>query len=228
MIRKGAGFPGHDPMNRLSKNGTVLRTPVPAGKEELRRRIEANLQWKTDLDFLTEKTGLQAHQLITGLWLDCNLMRADKQTLLAHEKKEFWPISEDTLRRTIKNIRGVASQIRRINQSEDLSPTLAEDVGVSPVVLPEALKWYAGELERRVEIQAAHWKGKRARIPELVDLTRANSLYARIRSAGGYHQTRLLRLVNVARRTRGYSRVSERAFTLWLNRLEKRKTKLSE
>jgi hypothetical protein len=61
-------------------------------KEELRKRIERDPQLKKDFDFLIAKTGLTPEQLLTGLRLDCNLMKADRQTLLSNEKKEMWPI----------------------------------------------------------------------------------------------------------------------------------------
>jgi len=183
---------------------------------------------KEDFDFLVEKTGLQPHQLITGLWLDCNLMSADSQTLLRNEKREPWPISEDTLRRDIKNIRRMARQIQAINQTKDLLPTRDKNTGHSFVALPEMLRLYAGELERGVNIWGPYWKRKRSHIPGTVALTREHSLYERIRSSSGqYHQTRLLRLVNVMREIMGYRRISQRAFTIWLNRFEKRRKKKS-
>jgi hypothetical protein len=194
-------------------------------KDELRKRIEGVPQLKKDFDFFIEKTRLLPHQLITGLWLDCNLMHADRQTLHRNEKKELWPISEDTLLRNIKNISRMARQIHAINQTKDLSPTLNHKVGENFVELPETLRLYALELERRVNLRAVYWERKRSRIPSVVDLTRENSLYERIRSTGGYYQTRLCRLVNVAREIRGYSRISQRAFKIWLNRFEKRRKK---
>jgi len=198
------------------------------GNEELRKRIEGDPQLKEDCYFLVAKSGLQPHQLITGLWLDCNLMSADSQTLLRNENMDLWPISEDTLRRDIKNIRRVARQVHAINQTKDLSPTHAENMGKSFAGLPQMLRLYAEELERRVNIWAPYWKGKKSHIPGIVALTRERSLYERIRSSSGqYHQTRLLRLVNVAREIMGYRRISQRAFTIWLNRFEKRRKKKS-
>jgi hypothetical protein len=87
-------------------------------KEELRKRIERDPQLKKDFDFLIANTGLMPEQLLTGLRLDCNLMKADRQTLLSNEKKEMWPISRDTLKRNIKNIRRAARQIETTNQTE--------------------------------------------------------------------------------------------------------------
>ena len=129
-----------DQMGHQSKRETALLTEMLAQKEELRKRIEGDPQLKEDCDFLVAKTGLQPHQLITGLWLHCNLMRADSQTLLRNEKMDLWPISEDTLRRDIKNIRRVARQVQAINQTKDLSPTRTENMGKSFAGLPQMLR----------------------------------------------------------------------------------------
>jgi len=192
-------------------------------KEELRKRIEREPQLKKDFDFLVAKTGLTPEQLLTGLRLDCNLMKADRQTLLSKERAELWPISEATLRRTVKNIRRAAGQIEATNETE-FSPALPKNIGRNFTGLPETLRSYAGEVERRVNIWAAYWKRKKSRIPTLVALTRQHSLYERIRSStGGYHQVRLLRLVNAAREVEGLPKIEQRAFTIWLNRFEKRR-----
>jgi hypothetical protein len=213
-------------MSCMSKNEIALRVQMHAEKQELRNRIQRDPQLKKDFDLLIEKTGWQPHQLITGLCLDCNLMSADRQTLLRNEKLEWWPISEDTLRRNIKNIRRIAGQIQAINQTKGLSPTRNRSVGDNFVGLPEMLSSYAEELERIVNISAHYWKRKRSLIPGIVLLTRENSLYERVRSSTGqYHQTRLLRLLNLTREIRGYQNISQRAFTIWLNRFEKQRKK---
>lgn len=192
-------------------------------KEELCKRIERNRRLKRDFDFLTEKSGLKPHQLLTGLWLDCNIMKADQQTLLSREKNEIWPISEDTLRRTINNIRSVARQMEATNKT-DFSPLRNHNMRDNFVGLPESLRAYAAELQKKVDIWARYWRRKRERIPGWVSLTRQNSVYERIRSSTGrYHQTRLLRLLNLARDLKDYPRIRQRAFTIWLNRLEKRR-----
>jgi hypothetical protein len=192
-------------------------------KEELRKRIERDPQLKKDFDFLIAKTGLTPEQLLTGLRLDCNLMKADRQTLLSNEKKEMWPIDRDTLKSNIKNIRRAARQIETTNETE-FSPALTKNIGFNVVRLPEILRSYAGEVERKVNLWAAYWKRKKSRIPTLVALTRQHSLYERIRSStGGYHQVRLLRLVNGARAVEGLPKIEQRAFTIWLNRFEKRR-----
>jgi hypothetical protein len=206
-------------MRRPTKTETAIR----GQKEELRKRIEHDLQLKKDFDFLIAKTGWQPNQLLTGLWLDCNLMKADRQTLLSKEREELWPISEDRLRRTIKNIRRAADQIESTNETE-FSPTLTKNIGKNFAGLPEILRSYATELERKVNIWAPYWKRKKSRIPGWVTSTRQHSLYERIRSsAGKYHQIRLLRLVNTAREVKGFRKIELRAFTVWLNRFEKRR-----
>ncbi len=206
-------------MRRPKETGTVIR----AQKEELRKRIEHDPQLKKDFDFLIDKTRLQPKQLLTGLWLDCNMMNADRQTLLSRERKELWPVSEDTLRRTVKTIRRAAGQMDTTDQTE-FSPTLTKSIGHNFDGLPDTLRSYAKELERKVNIWAPYWKRKKSRIPILVALTRQHSLYERIRSSsGGYHQIRLLRLVNVAREVEGFRKIELRAFTIWLNRFEKRR-----
>lgn len=192
-------------------------------KEELRKRIEGDPQLKKDLDFLIAETGLTPEQLLAGLRLDCNLMKADPQTLLRNENKEMWPISQDTLKRNIKNIRRAARQIETTNQTE-FSPALTKNIGFNVVRLPEILRSYAGEVERKVNLWAPYWEGKKSRIPTLVALTRQHSLYERIRSStGSYHQVRLLRLVNAAREVEGLPKIEQRTFTIWLNRFEKRR-----
>jgi hypothetical protein len=192
-------------------------------KEELRKRIERDPQLKKDFDFLIANTGLMPEQLLTGLRLDCNLMKADRQTLLSDEKKEMWPIGRDTMKRNIKNIRRAARQIETTNETE-FSRALTKNVRFDVVRLPEILRSYAGEVEREIDIGAARWKRKKSRIPTLVALTRRHSVYERIRSStGGYHQVRLLRLVNAAREIEGLPKIEQRAFTIWINRLEKRR-----
>ena len=206
-------------MRRPTKTETAIR----AQKEELRKRIEHDPQLKKDFDFLIAESGLQPHQLLTGLWSDCNMMKADPQTLLSKARQELWPISEDTLRRTIKNIRRAAVQIETTNETE-FSPALAKNIGDNFAGLPETLRSYARELERRVNIWAPYWKRKKSRIPTFVALARQHSLYERIRSStGGYHQIRLLRLVNAAREVEGLRKIELRAFAIWLNRVEKRR-----
>jgi hypothetical protein len=93
-------------MSRPTKTETAIR----AEKEELGKRIEHDPQLKKDFDFLIGKSGLHPNQLLTGLWLDCNLMKAARQTLLSKEREELWPIDEDTLKRSIKNILGLLTR----------------------------------------------------------------------------------------------------------------------
>src|ERR1019366_1578477 len=168
-------------MTLPSKREKALLARMRAQEEELRKRIEGDHKLRKDFDFLIEKTGLQPHQLVTGLWLDCNLMSADRQTLLRDAKKEIWPISEDSLRRTVKNIREIARQIEATNKTE-FSPLRNINIGDTFAGLPEILRSYAEELDRRVKIWSPYWQRKRSRIPTSVEMTRQNSLYERIRS----------------------------------------------
>jgi len=205
----------------LSKATTI--PTIHAQKEELRKRIEHDPKLTKDFDFLIAKTGLQPIQLLTGLSLDCNLMKADQQTLLRQTRKELWPIDEDTLKRIVKNIRSTARQIQTTNETKFL-PALTKNIEGDFAGLPKALQSYAAELERIVNIWAPYSKSTKSGIPDVVSRTRKHSLYERIRSSsGGYHQTRLLRLVNAARKVAGYRTIEPRAFTIWLNRFEKRR-----
>ena len=209
-------------LNQRQRRASV-RVQIRTQKQDLQRRIEADRLLRRDFHFLVDKTGLKPAQLLTGLWLDCNLMKADRQTLLHKAKKDIWPISQDTLRRTIRNILSIARQIEATNKT-DFSPLHTSNIGATLVGLPENLRAYAAELEKKVDIWAPYWRRKRARIPDWVASTRQNSLYERIRSsAGSYHQTRLLRLVNLARAIESYPPIRQRAFTAWLNRFEKRR-----
>ena len=208
-------------MTRVQRRSVLAQIRIQ--KQELRERIDRDRQSRKDFDFLIEKTDLKPHQLLTGVWLDCNLMKADRQTLLSQAKNEVWPISEDRLRRTIKHIRTVAGEMKATNKTH-FSPLHTSNIGATFVALPENLRAYATALEKKVDIWAPYWKRKQARIPGWVVSTRQNSLYERIRSsAGSYHQTRLLRLLNLARDIKGYPRIRQRAFTAWLNRFEKRR-----
>jgi hypothetical protein len=192
-------------------------------KEELRKRIERDPQLKKDFDFLITTTGLRPNQLLTGLWFDCNLMKAHRQALISIENNEIWSISEDTLQRDIKNIVRLAREIERINQT-DFSPVRTPNSAPEFDDLPESLRSFAGEVARKVDIMSRYLKGKKSRIPNLIALTREHSLYELIRSsAGGYHQVRLLRLVNEARKVKGLSEIKLQAFTMWINRFEKRR-----
>jgi hypothetical protein len=192
-------------------------------KEILRKRIERDPQLIKDFDLLIAKTGFQPTQLLTGLMSDCNLMKADQQTLLRQTREELWPIDEGTLKRIVKNIRRTARQIETTDATT-LSPTRTKNIGENFGGLPKALRSYATELERILNIWTPYWKKKKSRIPTVVSETRKHSLYERIKSSTGkYHQNRLLRLVNAAREVAGYPSIKPRAFTVWLNRFEKRR-----
>jgi hypothetical protein len=98
-------------------------------KEELRKHIDRDPRVKKDFDFLTAEAGLTPEQFLTGLRLDCNLMKADRQTLLGKERRKMWPISLDMLKKNINNIRIAARQLERTNGTE-FSPDLSNNIGV--------------------------------------------------------------------------------------------------
>ena len=200
-----------------------LEHTIRSKKEALRKHIEHDPQLTKDFNFFIAKTGLRPRELLTGLWLDCNLMKSDQQTLLQQAREELWPIDEDTLKRTIKGLFRTARQVETTSKTI-FSPALTANIGEQFSSLPEILRAYATELERKVNIWAPYWRRKKSRIPTWVTATRQNSLYERIRSsAGKYHQTRLLRLVNAAREVAGVRTIEPHAFAIWLNRLEKRR-----
>jgi len=116
-----------------------VASPGKMSREELRKRIEPDGQLKRDFDFLIEKTGLLPQQLLTGLNVDCNMMKADEQRILSINKKEMWPISEDDLRRTVKNIRRLARQIEATDKT-DFSPLRTNKIGDNFVGLPKILR----------------------------------------------------------------------------------------
>jgi hypothetical protein len=197
-------------------------------KDELRKRIDRDAQLKSDFDFLIARTDLRPSQLLTGLWFDCNLMKAHQQALLSREAKERWPLSEDTLRQHLKNIRRAARQIETTNKTE-FSPARTHKMAGKFSGLPETLRDYARELERKLNLWAAYWKRTKSRIPHVVSSTRENSLYELVRSsAGGYHLVRMLRLVNTTREVQGLPKIQLRAFTMWINRFEKRRKEIQD
>jgi hypothetical protein len=121
------GCPYDGLLKNPSEPPTKTEKAIRMQKQELRNRIEHDPQLKKDFELLIAKTRLQPNQLLTGLWLDCNLMTADRQTLLSKERAEIWPICEDTLGRNIKNIRRAAGQIEAIDETE-FSPALTKNI----------------------------------------------------------------------------------------------------
>jgi len=216
------------------KSGKLIRQK----KLRLRRRIADDPGLQRDFNFLVECTHWPEEKLLSFLFWDCNMMSADVRSVIARRRREAWPVEESTLRRAINRIFKIAEQIQKINGT-DLSPTRTiffSDQDGEPLTaretkqrraifenLPEILRTYASELQRKAWLEVAFWRREKPNMELIVQMSRMNSLYEHIRSAtGGYHQHRLHRLVNAARVDQGLPTITQRAFTVWLNRLKKR------
>ena len=227
-----------DDLRAIRKNpGTRL---IIAQEAELRRRIRRDPQLAEDFDFLVRKTGWRLHRLLQLLYWDSNMMHADPQTVLGGAKRDAWPIDRKTLKAILRDISALAEQVEQVNKTE-FSPArsliLQNGAGLRILRkeekyllktfgdLPGILRFYCGELKRKLKITDNFWPRQKERWKSIVDLTRRNSLYEGIRSAtpdDKYHATRLLRLVNASREVQGLPPVEFRAFIVWLNRLRKR------
>ena len=222
---------------------TIGRSPftrkIIADEEELQRRITNDPQLTRDFVFLLKKTGWDRALLLKLLYWDSNIMHADRQTILREERARAWPIARDTLKEILGDISVAADQIGRLNQVE-LSPArsriLRNKTGIelSPRdtkrllgifrELPEILRSYCGELGRKIEVDTSFWSEEEKEWPSIIDMTRQNSLYERIRLADSrdqYNCNRLHRLVNVSREVNGLPPIGLRAFVKWLNGLRK-------
>jgi hypothetical protein len=67
----------------------MVASPGQMSQEELRKLIERDPQLKKDFDFLIAKAGLTPRKPLTGLRFDCNLMKANRQTLLSNGKRDM-------------------------------------------------------------------------------------------------------------------------------------------
>jgi hypothetical protein len=219
----------------IRKTGELIKQK----KVRLRDRIASDLLLQRDFDYLVNRTGWSEEALLSRLFWDCNMMSADARSLLAREKRQTWPIGQSEFHKAIENIREIAHRIEQINQTE-LSPARTvffydgEGVMVTRqeakrtqnlyLAIPDTLRAYGMELKRKVSIHVSFWRHHALQMPSLVQMVREHSLYEKIRSTtGGYHQTRLHRLVNAARIDQGLPPIEQRAFTIWLNRLKKRR-----
>jgi len=218
----------------IRETGELIRRK----KARLRERIARDPALQRDFDFLLSSTRWPEEVLLARLFWDCNMMSADPKSVVSRERRQTWPISESVLRRVIRGIFKVAEQVEKVNQT-DFSPagtvffydeegemlTEGETTKRRAIMadLPGILRFYASELQRKVSINASFWRRQKPHIAPLVQMVRETSLYESMRSAtGGYHQTRLHRLVNAARIDQGLPPIEQRAFTIWLNRLRKR------
>jgi hypothetical protein len=216
---------------------------IIAQKADLRRQIANTPKLVKDFEFFLDKMGWYPEKLLQHLYWDSNMMQANSQTILAKEKKKTWPIDRESLGEIRGHLRVLAEQVERLNKT-DFSPArtaiLRNEEGnrLHPADeryllrifrnLPEVLRFYGGELNRKLSLTDFYWSREMKRWKFLVEEARRTSLYEQIRAkADQYHVVRLHRLVNASRRVQGLSPINQRAFIIWLNRLKKRHEEMS-
>lgn len=229
-------------VSRLEKQsqslGAALSRQIKGAKQQLRYCVTNDPQLKRDFDFLIGKTGWRSELFLARLFWDKNIMHADPRAVLARMKSEDWPVARGDLERIVKDAHALAKQIERVNETEfspartlilrdgfgeRLSPRKERELQHSFATLPEILRLYAGELRRKVLITAGFSRRVAEDRAAIVKDVRKTSLFELVRSATGqYHATRLLRLVNAARKVCDLPPIEQRAFIVWLNRLRKR------
>jgi len=236
---KSAEQRSHERRLRAARRNPTTRLII-AQKAELRRRIDSNPKLTKDFKFLLNKTGWNPATLLQFLYWDSNMMHADAQTVIGREKASTWPIDVKTLEATLKNIDRVAAQVERVNNTE-FSPArtviLRNRQGLRPPPrqeeyllqtfgwLPNVLRFYGGELKRKVTGTKNFWEQHSEHWKYIMELTRRSSLYEKIRLAtldNEYNSNRLLRLVNTSRYVQNLPSIEHRAFIVWLNRLRRR------
>ena len=226
---------------RAIHNRPITRRII-AQTKLLRRRIKVNAQLRRDFDFLSKKTGWHPDKLLQSLYWDCNMMHADLQTLLSNIKSDIWPMDRQTVEMILRNLTGLPEQIQRVNETE-FSPARTcilrdsegtqlrlkqqRDLQEAFIQLPDVLRFFGGELQRKFNIADHYWQTEREEWKAIVDVTRQSSLYQGIRLAtrdNKYNANRLCRLVNASRAVQGLQPIKLRAFTIWLNKLRKRQS----
>ena len=223
---------------RSESLGLAFTARIKRDKQRLRRCIADDPQLTRDFDLLIGKTGWHSEFLLARLFWDKNIMHADPRAVLAQMKREDWPIAMEDLEKIVKGAHALAEQIERVNETdfspartlilrdkfgERLRPRKERELQDSFASLPEILRIYAGELRRKVLITAGYSRRNAEDRATMVKDMRKTSLFELVRSATGqYHATRLLRLVNAARKVCDLPAIEQRAFIVWLNRLRKR------
>jgi hypothetical protein len=222
----------------------IRRDPITrkiiAQKAHLRHRIKTDAKLTRDFDFLVKKTGWHPDKLLQLLYWDCNMMHADLQTILRKKKREIWPVDRNIVEMILRTLSGLAEQIARVNETE-FSPartTILRDSNGVPLrlkkqrdlqeaanQLPDILRFFRGELQRKFNLADHIWERERKAWKSIVDETRRSSMYEGIRLAtpdNKYNANRLLRLVNTSREVQGLPSIEPRAFVIWLNKSRKR------
>jgi hypothetical protein len=209
-----------------------------AGKANLRKEIASSSQLVGDFEFFLEKMEWHPELLLQILYWDCNMKGATPQTVIAREKRETWPIAQKFLDALCGDMSTLAARLEQLNETEfslarglalrgetgDRLPQARERHLLKAFrELPETLHLYSRDLRQTILDTAAHWSRQKQNWESLIGSARQDSLYERIRAkTGQYHQIRLHRLVNAARRIQGLPQLESRAFVVWLNRLKKR------
>ena len=214
---------------------------IIADKAELRKLIANDPQLVKDFEFFTTKLGWDPEGLLQHLYWDCNMVRATQQTILANEKRTTWPLSQKALENLCEDISALAIRLEKLNET-DFSPARTVILRTAEGVplpreqerylltafqkLPEILGFYNRELRRKVLNTAQFWTRHQDSWKSIIESTRGNSLYEKIRARSGqYHAVRLHRLVNTAREAQALPRLEPRAFMIWLNRFRARREK---
>jgi hypothetical protein len=213
-----------------------LTKKIKADKAELRKLIANNPQLVNDFEFFTKQLRWDPEGLLQHLYWDCNMMRATPQTVLAKAKKRTWPIHPTWLNALRDDISALADRLEQLNETEfspartailqantceRLSPVLQRHVLKIFRELPEILRLYSEELNRKVLNTSKYWLRAEKDRETLVDGAKRDSIYEKIRAkTTKYHAVRLHRLVNAARRIQQLPHLELRAFVIWLNRLK--------
>jgi len=218
---------------------------------ELRKRIANDPQLVKDFEFFTQRMSWPAEEFLFHLFWDCNVSRASPQAVIADDRRQRWPLNRKELDALCSRLLKIAAILGKLDGTElspayDLSPSqirgfYEDEARRLPAAqrrfllrafrgLPALLRLYSKELRGNV-LAATEQHGKSdRRMQLLVRHVRQTSLYETIRSTlGGYHSTRLCRLVNAARAAQSLPIIKPRAFDVWLNRFQKRRpTSLAE
>jgi hypothetical protein len=214
---------------------------IKADKAELRKLIVSTPQLVEDFEFFTKKLGWSPEGLLQHLYWDCNMMHATPQTVIAKQKRKHWPMDRAVLDALCDDISTLAARLEKLNRTK-FSPARAvilhaETGGRLPPVreryllkafreLPEILRFYGGDLKRKVLTNALYWSKTEKSWEFLVKGARQDSVYERIRAkAGKYHAVRLHRLVKAARQIQNLSPIEWYAFRKWLGELKQRHEK---
>jgi hypothetical protein len=218
----------------------LITRRIISQKANLRHRIKADKKLTRDFDFLVKKTGWHPDKLLRLLYWDCNMMHADLQTILRKIKRETWPVDRNIVEMILRNLSGLAEQIARVNETK-FSPVRTavlrdsngvplglkkqEDLQDAANRLPDILRFFRGELQRRFNLADYFWKKRKKTWKSIFERTRQSSIYEGIRLAtpdNKYNANRLLRLINTSREVQGLPSIELRAFIIWLNKSRKR------